>query len=47
MCSDDMVSAIKDWVLNFTFHRAINFPPFHKVRAPFVRIKSKSLGQYM
>lgn len=47
MCSDDMVSAIKDWVLNFTFHHAINFPPFHKVRAPFVRIKSKSLGRYM
>ena len=47
ICSDDMASAIKDWVLNFTFRHAVNFPPFHKVRAPFVRIKSKSLGQYM
>ena len=43
--SDDMNDAIKQWLLNFTFHHSINFPPFHKVRAPFVRIKNRTLGQ--
>ena len=41
----DMDKQIKRWLLGFTFHHAVNFPPFHKVRAPYVRIRNRTLGQ--
>ena len=43
--SDSMHDQIKRWLLGFTFHHAVQFPPFHKVRAPFVRIRNCTLGQ--
>ena len=43
--SDSMCDQIKHWLLGFTFHHAVNFHPFHKVRAPFVRVRNRTLGQ--
>ena len=43
--SGSMHDQIKRWLLGFTFHHAVQFPPFHKVRAPFVRIRNCTLGQ--
>ena len=43
--SDSMHDQIKPWLLGFFFHHAVQFPPFHKVRAPFVRIRNRTLGQ--
>jgi hypothetical protein len=42
---DQMSSAIRSWLLGFTFHHQHIFPPFHKVRAPFVAIKGPTLAQ--
>ena len=42
--SDPLYDQIKHWLLDFTFHHAVNFPPFHKVRAPFVRVRNRTLG---
>ena len=42
---DQTNSAIRSWLLGFTFHHQHTFPPFHKVRALFVAIKGLTLAQ--
>ena len=40
-----MQQQFRRWLLGFTFHHQIQFPPFHKVRAPIVAVKGTTLGR--
>jgi hypothetical protein len=42
---DIMQQQFRRWLLGFTFHHQIQFPPFHKVRAPIVAVKGTTLGR--
>ena len=45
--SDTMERRFRQWLLGFTHHHRCNFPIFHKVRAPFVTVKNRTLAQYL
>jgi len=45
--NDNMSQQIRQWLLGFTFQHRAQFPPLHKVRAPYVRVKSRTLASYV
>jgi hypothetical protein len=44
--NDEMAFNVRKWLLGMTYQYRAQFPPLHKVRAPLVFVKGKTLGTF-
>ena len=44
--NDEMAFNVRKWLLGMTYQYRAQFPPLHKVRAPLVFVKGRTLGTF-